>query len=153
MSDFVNSLFADTSKDTGINVVNTDHNHIINEAIILDKLDGNVEALNEFFNAIGQYGARDNILSESASIDCATASFNNEPCANTACVLAVAKESGCKDYALYMKALMLMKACMCNMKKTFGTIAEQRLEAQNAELNNNPRVVDALATAEACMRK
>ena len=64
-------------------------------------------------------------------------------------VLAVAKESGSKDYDLYMKAILLMKQCMENMKSQFGDIAEKRLAVQKAEVEANPRVIDAV---EACCK-
>lgn len=149
MSDIMNGLFADTFS-VGVNIENDENNHIINEAVILDKLNGDTDALNKFFDTIGSYGARDNILSESANIDCCIGEFENGHCAKLAALLAVAKESNSKDYELYTKALMLMKACIENMKNTFGNIAKERLDAQIAEVESNPRVVDAIESCTTC---
>ena len=147
MSEFMNGLFADTSKVTGINLVDTENNQILNEAIILDSLNGDTEALARFFDNLGPYGARDGILSECANIDTKCGAFGDKKCADCAAILAVAKESNSKDYELYMKSIMLMKACMDNMKAQYGNIAEKRLNAQKAEVESNPRVVDAIAAA------
>ena len=149
MNDFINDLFVDTSKATGVNIVDTENNYVINEAIILDMLDGDKNKLKAFFESIGQYGARDKILSESANLDCCISTLGDNKCANCASVLAVAKESGSKDYELYIKAILLMKQCMENMKSQFGDIAEKRLAVQKAEVEANPRVIDAV---EACCK-
>ena len=86
MSDIMNGLFADTFS-VGVNIENDENNHIINEAVILDKLNGDTDALNKFFDTIGSYGARDNILSESANIDCCIGEFENGHCAKLAALL------------------------------------------------------------------
>lgn len=145
MTEFTKTLFADLmDSSVGANIVNDSNNLIINEAIILDKLNGNKEALNEFYNNLGKFGSRDGILSESAVTDIALKSFDDEKCGETCAVLTVAKEAGCKDYEIYCKALLLMRKCMENMKQNFGDIAKDRLEAQKQEVENNIRVSDAL---------
>lgn len=147
MSQFMDGLFPDTSKETGINLENADNNHIINESVILDMLGGDTEKLNTLFESVGKFGVRDGILAEDANIDCFTSSLNNVPCPCTTAVLAVAKESGSKDYELYCKAIMLMKQCMANMKATYGDIAKKRLDAQRDEVTASPRIMSAI---EAC---
>ena len=150
MSDFMKGLFPDTSKETGVNLENNENNLIINEAVILDMVNGDTKALTAILESVGKFAARDGILAENASFDCASAAFNNTPCSKCAAVLAVAKEAGSKDYDLYIKAIMLMKACMCNMKNQFGDIANKRLEAQKADVTGNVRVMEAINSAEAC---
>lgn len=147
MSDFMNGLFPDVSKETGVNLENADNNHIINESVILDMLGGDTDKLKTLFESVGKFGARDGILAEDANVDCCIASFENIPCPDATAVLAVAKESGSKDYELYVKALMLMKHCMNNMKASYGDIAKKRLEVQRAEVTNNPRIMSGV---EAC---
>lgn len=145
--DFMTGLFADTSKETGVNIENDANNHIINECVILDMLDGDTNKLKTVLESVGAYAARDNILSESANVDCCISAFNNVPAPDVAAILAVAKESGSKDYELYTKSLMLMKQCMTNMKATYSDIAKKRLDVQKAEVMANPRVMSAV---EAC---
>lgn len=147
MSEFMNGLFADTSKETGVNFENDDNNYIINESVILEMLGGDTEKLKTVFESVGKFGVRDGILAEDASIDCCTAAFNNIPCPDAVSILAIAKESGSKDYELYTKAIMLMKQCMCNMRAMYGDIAKKRLDVQRAEVMANPRIMSSI---EAC---
>ena len=67
-NDFMEGLFP-TVSGTGVVPQDPDNNKIINEAIILDKLNGDKKALLEFFNNLGKFGARDGILNESAEMD------------------------------------------------------------------------------------
>ena len=145
MDKFMDGLFADTSKETGVNFENVENNHIINESVILDMLDGNTSSLKTLFESVGKYAARDGILAEDANIDCCTAAFDNIPCPEATAVLAVAKESGAKEYELYTKALMLMKQCMEKMKETYGDVAKKRLEAQKADITANTRIMTAVS--------
>ena len=110
-------------------------------------LGGDTKKLNALFESVGKYGVRDGILAEDANIDCFTGALDNVPGPECTAVLAVAKESGSKDYDLYCKAIMLMKHCMHNMKATYGDIAKKRLAAQTAEITANPRIMTSI---EAC---
>lgn len=144
MGKFMENLFSDTTAVTGVSMPNDENNHIINESIIFDMLGKDTKKLSAFFEAVGKFGARDNILNEDASIDNATNSFDNCDCADSASVLACAKEAGSIDYDLYIKSIMLMQECMKRMRSTFGDVAKSRLEAQKAQVESNPRVMDAV---------
>lgn len=150
MSDFMKGLFPDTSKETGVNLENTENNLIINEAVVLDMVGGDTKAFNTILESVGKFAARDGILAEDANFDCANAAFANSTCSDCAAILTVAKEAGSKDYDLYIKALMLMKACLKNMKNQFSDIANKRLEAQKADVTGNVRVMEAVNSAESC---
>ena len=85
MKDFMNTLFEDTSK-LGSN--NSEfNNHVINESIILDKLNGNIDLLNKFKSKVGQYAVRDNLLENAELTEC-----GDIKCPNKAAALAIAKE-------------------------------------------------------------
>ena len=144
MDKFTQDLFADLTESVGANIMDNDNNLILNEAIVLDYLNGDKNALNRFYDNLGKFGKRDGILSESALTDIKLSSFDNENCADMCALLTVAKESNSKDYEIYCKALLLMKACVENMKKNFGNIAKERLETQKKEVENNPRITDAI---------
>lgn len=149
-NDFMDGLFPQT-ESTGFNIQDNENNKIINEAIILDKLGNNKEALLEFYNNIGKFGSRDGVLNESAVTDIKLCSFDNCSNGEVASLLATAKEANDADYDLYTKAIMLMDQCIKNMKDRYGNIAKERLETQTAVVDNNPRIQDAIdKTQESC---
>lgn len=144
----LNEMFTDNS--TGISLSDTKNNMIINEAVIYDKLDGDIAKLKTVVESVGKYAARDGILTESCNLDTAVGTFCDMKCADSAAILASAKEAGSKDYDLYIKAIMLQKACMDRMKQSFGNIANQRVEAQKAEVEANPRIMTAINSCSEC---
>lgn len=143
-NDFTKGLFPTDYNSIGFTMADENNNKIINEAIVLDKLNGNKEALLEFYNQIGRFGYRDGILNESAATDIKLNSFDNTCAADTASILAVAKESNDEDYDIYSKCLMLMQKCMENMKTKYCNIAKERLDTQKDIMESNPRVQDAI---------
>ena len=76
-NDFTKGLFPTDYKIMGFTMADENNNKIINEAIVLDKLNGNKKALLEFYNQIGRFGYRDGILNESAATDIKLNAFDN----------------------------------------------------------------------------
>ena len=139
MKSFTDGLFPQSA--TG---VENDNNKIINEAIILDRLAGNKDALLEFYNNLGKFGARDGLLNESAATDIKLECMDQMSNSDHASILAVAKESNDEDYDTYIKSMMVAQKCIENMRNKFGNIAKDRVDTQTKELENNPRIMDAL---------
>ena len=130
------------------------NNKIINEAIILDALNGDTKALNEFYSNLGRFGVRDGILNESNELCTKLCELEKVSCPETAAVLACAKEKNCVDYILYTRCMCIMNKCLENMKADFHNIAKTRVEEQTKELIDNARVKDALdKTIESCCKQ
>lgn len=144
---YMDGLFPNTSS-IGVIPQDPDHDKIINEAIILDSFNGNFNALHEFYSNIGKFGARDGILNEAAEETIKINTVTADSTADTASVLASAKEANDSDYDLYTKCILLMQKCMDNMKSKYGNIAEKRVEEQKQVLKDNPRVQDAIEKTE-----
>lgn len=146
MQDLMNSLFNETSS-LGVIPEADYHNHVINEAIILDMVNGNTEALQKVINEAGKYAARDNLLENATPIMDAIKSFNQEKAHNCSAVLACAKEANDPDYGLLVKAHLLTKALMKNLKDKYESTACARVEKCKTELQNNPRIMTAVNNA------
>lgn len=147
MQDLMNSLFNETSS-LGV-IPETDyHNHIINEAIILDMVDGDTEALQKVITEAGKYASRDNLLENATPVIDAIKSFNQEKTHCCSAVLATAKEANDPDYELLVKAHLLTKALMKNLKEKYGAQAAARVDKCRAELQNNSRIMTAVDNAK-----
>ena len=147
MQDLMNSLFNETSS-LGV-IPETDyHNHIINEAIILDMVDGNTNALEKVIAEAGKYAARDNLLENATPIMDAIKCFNQEKAHCCSSVLAIAKEANDQDYELLVKAHLLTKALMKNLKEKYAAQAEARVNRCKEEIHNNPRIMAAVDNAK-----
>lgn len=154
IDDFTRGLFPTNYNNIGYNIPDENNNKIINESIISDILNSNNKnALLEFYNNIGSFGARDGLLNESAATDIELESFDNCNTPECSSILAVAKESNDDDYKVYTKCIMLMQKCLENMKTKYGNIAKERLETQKQIVESNPRIQDAIEkTQEACCK-
>lgn len=139
MNTSISDLF-DTSTP-GIGFECAENNYIINECIVLDMLGGDTKKLNNLYESVGAYANRDGILAETADpqVEC-----GDITAPEAAAILAVAKESGSKDFELYNKAIMLMHETMNRMKCQYGNIANERLNAQKAAVMNNARIMSAV---------
>lgn len=141
MNDFINSLFADVNAST---VIPDCDSKIINEAIILDEFNGNMDSLIKVYNKLGRYASRDGLLNENAETDIKLRSFDDSNCADNAAILAIAKQSGCKEYDVYTKAVLLMSACMDKMRELYGNIAKEKVEEHKEELMSNEKIANAV---------
>lgn len=152
IDDFTKGLFPTNYNIIGYNIPDENNNKIINESIINNILNSNNKnALLEFYNNIGPFGARDGVLSESAATDIKLDSFDNCDSPECSAILAVAKESNDEDYKIYTKCIMLMGKCLENMKTKYSNIAKERLETQKKIVESNPRIQDAIEkTQESC---
>lgn len=146
MQDLMKKLFDETSS-IGVVPESDFHNHIINEAIILDMVDGNTEALQKVITEAGKFAARDNLLEDAAPVADAINAFNKEKTCNCAAVLATAKEANDPDYELFVKAHILSKALMKSLKEKYGAQANARVEKCKAEVQNNNRIMTAVTNA------
>lgn len=142
---FTGGLF---SPAVGFGIKSGDNNQIINEAIILDKLNGDTKALVEFYSNLGSFGARDGILNESASISLKLNTITECNMAQMAATLATAKEANAEEYNTYVKAVMLMNECIEKMCSSYGNIAKERLDTQKVAVESNPRIADAIDKVE-----
>ena len=143
MQDLMNSLFNETSS-LGV-IPETDyHNHIINEAIILDMVGGNVDSLQKVINEAGKYAARDNLLEDATPVVDAIKSFNQEKTHCCSAVLATAKEANDPDYELLVKAHLLAKSLMGKLSERYSAQAHARVDKCRAEIKNNPRIMTAV---------
>lgn len=142
----MNDLFETSTPGVGFEDVN--NNHIINECIILDMLNGDNSKFDTVVESVGAFASRDGILAESACCGTCVSECNNMTTPEASSILAVAKEAGSKDYELYTKALMLMHETMERMKSQYSNIANKRLEAQKAEVMNNARIMSAVETCD-----
>ena len=143
MNDILNSLFNESSS-IGIVEESDFHNHIINESIILDKVNNNIDSLNKVLEAVGGYAVRDNLLESVSAVDTAINSFEDSCCKERAAVLAIAKEANDPDYESYVKAFILCKTLFKNLKAKYCERAAERLQACTTAVENNPRVMEAI---------
>lgn len=155
MLDSMNSLFNDT-QSIGVIPESDHHNHIITEAVILDRVNGNKDAYAKVLAEVGAYAVRDNLL-ESAQLSEACCSEECGTMADYTSVLATAKEAGDSDYSTYCKAYALTKKLMADMKARYGATAEARVASINKEIDNSPRLVNSInnantSFADTCMR-
>ena len=129
------------------------NNRVINEAIILNALNGNIKALNEFYSYLGKFGLSDGVLNESTELDGKLDELCKASCPETAAILACAKEDNSVDFRLYNRCILIMKKCLENMQTSYGNIAKTRVIEQEKELTDNSRVQDALnKTIESCCK-
>ena len=143
MQDLMNSLFNETSS-LGVIPESDYHNHIINEAIILDMVDGNTESLQKVVTEVGKYAARDNLLENATPVMDVIKSFNQEKTHCCSAVLATAKEANDPDYELLVKAHLLTKSLMCKLKEKYGAQADARVDKCREEPQNNSRIMNAV---------
>lgn len=139
--------FADEILNTevrGLSNTNPEYAKIINEAILLESLDGDKDALLRVFDKVGKFASRDGLLNEDAATDIKIGSFDQEKCSDCAAILAAAKEANSPEYDLYTKAVLLMNACMDKMRQSFGVIAKEKVEEQKKELAADTRIADAV---------
>lgn len=152
MQDLLNTLFNETSS-IGIVPEQDFHNHIINESILLDMVKNNPESLNKVYSEIGKYAARDNILAKESQLSNPMDKFHKDKGCFCSALLAIAKEKNDQDYELFIKAYLLTKAMMKNLKEKYSTEATARVEKCKTELENNSRImnaVDSVNNAETC---
>ena len=147
MQDLMNSLFNETSS-LGVIPESDYHNHIINEAIILDMVDGNTESLQRVITEAGKYAARDNLLENATPVMDAIKSFNQDKPYCCSAVLATAKEANDPDYELLVKAHLLSKSLMCKLKEKYAAQADARINRCREELQNNSRIMTAVDNAK-----
>lgn len=147
MQELMNSLFNETSS-LGVIPESDYHNHIINEAIILDMVDGDTNALQKVITEAGKYAARDNLLENATPVMDAIKSFNQEKAYCCSAVLATAKEANDPDYELLVKAHLLTKSLMCKLKEKYGAQANARVDKCKEELQNNSRIMTAVDNAK-----
>lgn len=143
MQDLMNSLFNETSS-LGVIPESDYHNHIINEAIILDMVGGNVDSLQKVITEAGKYAARDNLLENATPVIDSIKSFNQEKPYCCSAVLATAKEANDPDYELLVKSHLLSKSLMCKLKERYGAQADARVDRCRTEIQNNPRIMTAV---------
>lgn len=152
MTDVIKSLF-DSTEGVGI-IPESDHNtHIITEAVILDRVNGNKESFAKVMAEVGQYAVRDNLLENAQVVNaCGVVPTCEKPCHFTA-VLATAKEANDPDYATYCKAYALMKKLSDNMNCKHGACAAERVAEINKTIDANPRLVNSInAVNDACCK-
>jgi hypothetical protein len=147
MQDLMNSLFNETSS-IGVIPESDYHNHIINEAIILDMVNGDTNALQKVMTEAGAYAARDNLLENATPVMDAIKCFNQEKTHSCAAVLATAKEANDPEYELLVKAHLLSKALMKSLKEKYAAQAAARVDHCRAELQNNSRIMTAVDNAK-----
>ena len=148
MDDLMKSLFENAS--TGVVPEDEYNTHVITEGVILDMLGGNREALGKVCTSVGKYCVRDGILGDdqvSAAIKNAAENPHVMCHAKRRALLAAAKEANDPDYQLYCKAFMLVKTLMAGFKAKYGEQADQKVAEVTKVIENNPRVIDAIDTA------
>ena len=153
MKDFLDTLFEDTS-NIGVVPENDFHNHVINEAIILDKVNNDKKVFSEVIAEVGKYAVRDNLLETTECINSAIAEFKLDSCPKTTAVLAIAKEASDPDYESFCKAYTLMKTLMETLKNKYGAAADERVLSATKEIESNPRIMNTIEkfTGESCNR-
>ena len=150
MKDIMNALFDETSS-LGVIPESDFHNHVINESIIMDLVNNNEKAYAQVMTEAGKYAVRDNLLEDATPVMDTIKCFHKNKAACCAAALATAKEANDPDYDLFVKAYLLSKKLMCDLKAKYADQAQARVDKCTAEITGNPRIMSAINKAnETC---
>lgn len=139
----------DKNKGSVAPVEDETNSKLIREAIIYDDLGCSSELFENFGRAIGNFGVRDNLLTENAAFDIKSSIFKDLSLTETTSILAIAKEANNKNWELFNKAMVLAEAAFDAMEKEFSEDAADRVKRLSYELANNPRITEAVTKVKA----